>query len=494
MMASTHSRKFKSIDQFAEQRAEGHYYLMPFRFHRINADKEVLVNQVGDFIIVPTGTVEKVVSRRVSSKEDASLYADLIADHFISESPVPPLIDIVATRYRTKKSFLNDFTGLHIFVISLRCEHTCAYCQVSRVTSDTQKYDMALDVLYRGIDLMFTSPNPAVTMEFQGGEPLLAFDKIKSATEYAERLALATGKRLTIVICSNLALLTDEILSYCKEHRILLSTSLDGPKFIHDSNRKKPQASSYDLAVAGIERARAVLGHDQVSALMTTTSLSLDHAEEIVDEYYRMGFRSIFLRSISPYGFALRTDKNRYDSERFLSFYKRALTRIIEYNRNGHYFAEDYSRILLQKMLTPFNTGFVDLQSPAGLINGVIVFNYDGAVYASDESRMLAEQRDFTFRLGNIFESYQDLYFGEKAIEISEVSCNESLAGCSECAFQAYCGADPVHNHATQGFMYGHRPTSDFCHKNMETIRYLLELYDSDADVQKVFRSWLSPS
>ena len=33
-------------------------------------------------------------------------------------------------------------------------------------------------------------------------------------------------------------------------------------------------------------------------------------------------------------------------------------------------------------MLTPFNVGFVDLQSPAGLINGVIVYNYDGTVYA----------------------------------------------------------------------------------------------------------------
>jgi His-Xaa-Ser system radical SAM maturase HxsB len=487
------SRKFRGIGTFSDNNSEMPYFLMPFRFHRIDRKREVLVNEVGDFLIVPTGTVEKVVKRGVSKEVDQDLYADLIANHFISESPIPPLIDIVATRYRTKKIFLNSFTGLHIFVISLRCEHTCAYCQVSRVTSDTTLFDMPLDVISRGIDLMFLSPNPSVTMEFQGGEPLLAFDKIKYATERAESIALAKGKSLTIVICTNLALLTDDILEYCKEHRILLSTSLDGPKFIHDSNRRKPQASSYELAVNGIEKARAVLGHDQVSALMTTTALSLNHPEEIVDEYYQRGFRNIFLRNISPYGFALRTDRNRYDTDKFLAFYKRALNRVLEYNRNGELFVEDFSRILLQKMLTPFNTGFVDLQSPAGLINGVIVYNYDGTVYASDESRMLAEQRDFTFRLGNIHDNYEDLYFGEKACEISEVSCNEGLAGCSDCAFQTYCGADPVHNHATQGSMYGYRPTSDYCQKNMEIIRYLLELYDSDAGIRAIFQSWVAP-
>ena len=141
------------------------------------------------------------------------------------------------------------------------------------------------------------------------------------------------------------------------------------------------------------------------------------------------------------------------------------------YNYKGYRFTEDLACIFLKKILTPFNVGFVDLQSPAGLINGVIVFNYDGAVYATDESRMLAEQNDFTFKLGTLDDTYEDLFFGDKAQEISTVWANEGLAGCSECAFQQYCGADPVHNHATQGDMYGYRPTSDFCQKTQKDTR-----------------------
>lgn len=491
--AEKKTRKFRDIDNF-DLNESNQYFLLPFRFHRITDNQELIVNEVGDYLILQNGTYEKIVKREINKETDSDLYGDLIANFFISEEAIPPLIDVLATRYRTKKLFLNYFTGLHIFVISLRCEHTCNYCQVSRVTQNKNLFDMSIPNIDKGIDLMFKSPNPHVTMEFQGGEALLAFDNIKYAVEKAEKIAIEIGKGLTKVICTNLALINEEILEYCKEHEILISTSLDGPQFIHDKNRHKPHASSYELAVKGIELSRKILGHDQVSSLMTTTKLSLDYPIEIVEEYFNLGFQGIFLRNISPYGFALRTDNSKYETDKFLSFYKKALNRILEYNFDGHYFTEDLARIFLTKILTPFNVGFVDLQSPSGLINGVIVFNYDGAVYATDESRMLAEQKDFTFKLGTLQDNYYDLFFGEKAQEISKIWANEALAGCSECAFQQYCGADPVHNHATQGDMYGYRPNSDFCQKNMEIIRYLIELMEGDVRIKKIFERWANTS
>jgi His-Xaa-Ser system radical SAM maturase HxsB len=490
--SNKNSRKFRHIESYDLASSGDNYKLMPFKFHRINSQKEIIVNEVGDFLILPNGTVEKIVHKSINKVSDSSLYADLIANFFISESTIHPLIDVLATRYRNKKLFLNHFTDLHIFVISLRCEHTCHYCQVSRVTQNKDLFDMSISNIDKGIDIMFRSPNEHVTMEFQGGEALLAFENIVYAVEKAEKLAIEKGKSLTKVICTNLALITEEILMYCKEHEILISTSLDGPKFIHDSNRTKPNASSYDLTISGIEKSREILGKDQVSALMTTTRLSLDYPIEIVDEYINNGFQGIFLRNISPYGFALRGNKSKYQTDHFLEFYKTALEYIIQKNLDGLNFVEDLARIFLIKILTPFNIGYVDLQSPSGLINGVIVFNYDGAVYATDESRMLAEQKDFTFKLGTLDDSYEDLFFGDKAQEIAQIWANEALNGCSECAFQQYCGADPVHNHATQGDMYGFRPTSDFCEKNMEIIRYLIDRMDSDPKVKEIFENWVS--
>ncbi|MES2418553.1 MAG: His-Xaa-Ser system radical SAM maturase HxsB [Bacteroidota bacterium] len=485
------NRKFKDPDYFSEQIKK--YFLMPFRFHRINSDREVIVNEVGDHLVYPTGTVARIVRRDINKQNDSELYADLIAGMFISETPIPALIDVLATRYRTKKSFLDDFTNLHIFVVSLRCEHTCHYCQVSRVTTDKDAFDMSENHINIGIDMMMRSPNPFVTMEFQGGEALLAFERIRYAVDRTKQLAEKHNKKVTYVICTNLAVLTEEILQYCKANSILLSTSLDGPSFIHNQNRKRPGQNSYELTVKGIELADSIIGKDSISALMTATTLSLSHPIDIVEEYRARGFDSIFLRPISPYGFALSNEKkNKYAMDDFLKFYKTALERIIGYNLKGEFFREQYATIILKKILTPFPVGYVDLNSPSGAITNVILFNYDGSVYATDESRMLAESGDYTFRLGHLDNSsYEEIFYGERAMEIAEVMTNESLPGCSDCAFQAYCGSDPVHNHATQGNIWGYRPTSTFCGKNMEIIRYLLELMDSSEEITKVFESWI---
>lgn len=488
---SNTNRKFKE-PSFYDNSGTG-YFLMPFRFHRLNSEKEVIVNEVGDHLVYPTGTVRRIIGKEINKESDLNIYADLIAGMFISETRIPALIDVIATRYRTKKSFLDDFTNLHIFVISLRCEHTCHYCQVSRVTSNKDEFDMSTIHIDKGIDMMMRSPNPFLTMEFQGGEALLAFDKIKYAVDRTKHLAGIHRKKMTYVICTNLAVLNDEMLQYCKENNILLSTSLDGPAFIHNQNRKRPGNNSYEMTIRGIDMANEVLGNESISALMTATNLSLQHPIDIVEEYRARGFTSIFLRPISPYGFALKNEKkNKYATNEFLDFYKIALQRIISYNLKGEFFKEQYATIILKKILTPFPVGYVDLNSPAGAITNVVLFNYDGAVYATDESRMLAESHDFTFQLGHLDRSsYEDIFYGEKAMQLSEVMTNESLPGCSECAFQTYCGSDPIHNHATQGDLWGYRPTSTFCQKNMEIIRYLIELMDSDKKIKKIFESWI---
>lgn len=450
-----------------------------------------MVNEVGDYLICPRGTATRIVQRDIA--RDDEIYADLVTNFIISEKPTPDLIDVLATRYRTKKSFLDTFTSLHIFVITLRCNHSCHYCQVSRQTEDKLEYDMSFEHLDMAIDLMFRSPAPDVTMEFQGGEPLLAFDKVKYAVERALALNEKHRKNITFVICTNITIVSDEILEFCKKHRILISTSLDGPAFIHDKNRPKSGANSYEMVVEGLRRTRTVLGEDMVSALMTTSRLSLDYPEEIIDAYLENGFDHIFLRPIHPYGFAMRNEKkNKYEAERFIDFYKKSLQYILEINRNGVRFVEDYAVIILRKMLTPFPIGFVDLQSPSGIINNVIVYNYDGGVYASDESRMLAENNDQTFRLGSVGDRYEDLFYGSKAWTFAQHWSNEALAGCSECGFQTFCGADPVRHWATQGDFEGYRPTSGFCKKNMEIIRFIFELMDRDPSVERIFRSWFN--
>jgi radical SAM protein with 4Fe4S-binding SPASM domain len=154
---------------------------------------------------------------------------------------------------------------------------------------------------------------------------------------------------------------------------------------------------------------------------------------------------------------------------------------------------EIYAKIILTKILTPFPTSFTDLQSPASAGIGAVVYNYDGDVYMTDEARMLAEMGDKTFRLGNVHEhSYEQLFRGETLRALIAASVNESLPGCSDCPYQLYCGADPIRHHATQGDVVGHRPTSEFCQKNMGVINELFRyIRAGDRDVMRIFWAWI---
>jgi His-Xaa-Ser system radical SAM maturase HxsB len=484
------SRKFRDRTAFGD--AQDTYPLLPFRFIALNGSREILVNEVGEYAIAPTGTAQALVSSRLET--DSDLYCLLRARQFVFDDQSSPLLDVLATKYRTKRSFLDGFTKLHIFVVTLRCDHSCHYCQVSRQTADRLRYDMTEETAERAMELMFRSPSPHLTLEFQGGEPLLNFELIRFIVLRCKERAAFFNKQLSIVVATNLALAEDEMLRFFRDEGVNVSTSLDGPAFLHNANRPRPGGNSYEVTLRNIERAREVLGRQRVAALMTTTRLSLDYPREIIDEYVRLGFHSIFLRPISPYGFAARTyAKTGYEVERFLDFYKKGLAYIIDLNRGGVHISEAYAKILLTKMLTPFPTRFVDLQSPAGAGISVVVYNYDGDVYASDESRMLAEMGDRRFRLGNVHsDDYRTIFNGERITSLAASSVVESLPGCSDCAFQTYCGSDPVFHYATQGDMVGHRPTSAFCRRNMEIIRHLFSLLAADdPEIERIFFAWI---
>lgn len=464
------------------------YSLLPFRFLRLDPGRYVVTNLVGEYCVLNDADLVALAEKRV--ERSSPLYRTLVSRQFIREGDDTLPLELLAARYRTQREPLKQFTALHIFVVTLRCDHSCPYCQVSRVTEDKVTFDMSRDTADRAIELMFQSPSPYLKVEFQGGEALLNFDLVRHIVLQTQ--ARNDGRRVDFVIATNLSPVDDAMLRFCQEHSIQISTSLDGPEWLHNMNRPNRGHDSYRRAVDGIRRVREWLGPNGVSALMTASVGSLKHPRAIVDEYVRLGFRSVFLRWISPYGFALRSTKtSSYHTDDFLAFYKRGLDYILDLNKQGVPMQEDYASIILRKMLTPWPTGYVDLQSPTGLGTGVLVYNYDGDVYASDESRMLAEMGDYTFRLGNVHRSaYAELFISSGWLQMVSETMAEGLPGCVDCALQPYCGTDPVFNHATQRKLHGHRPTSEFCRRNMEIMRHLIRVMEDDPDARRIMRGW----
>ena len=306
----------------------------------------------------------------------------------------------------------------------------------------------------RAIDLALQSPNPSLAFEFQGGEPLLAFPVIRDMVCYAE--AQSGKKKIDFTVVSNLSLLTDEMADFFQEHRVTVCTSLDGPAAIHEKNRRAPAVgmSSYEKMCAGLQKL-----HERgifPGAVETTTRYTLAHARELIAEYVRQGMQTIFLRPLTPLGFA-RSDWQAvgYTVDEFLTFYRRALDEIFRLNREGVLLREQHAVFFLRKILQGRADNYMELRSPCGAGFGQLAYYYNGDVYTCDEGRMVAEAGDPAFRLGNVYrDTYASLMRSDTCRAASAASVLESLPGCCDCAYQPYCGVCPVVQYASSGNIF----------------------------------------
>ena len=179
------------------------------------------------------------------------------------------MLEGLRAQQRTRKHFAHEPPALHIFVLTLRCDHRCHYCQVTPQPVGAAGYDMDGPTAMAALDRVFECNAEVLTIEFQGGESALAFGQLRQIVEEAERRAQAARRRVRFVMATTLHLMTDGMLAFCRDHAIELSTSLDGPKHVHDACRPNATRDSFERTVEGIARARAVCGHDRVAALAT---------------------------------------------------------------------------------------------------------------------------------------------------------------------------------------------------------------------------------
>jgi His-Xaa-Ser system radical SAM maturase HxsB len=468
--------------------------LLPFNFLKVSPDRFLLTNFSGDYYFISSDAFELLYSNTL--RDDHPDYLNLKSRLFITDENDGFAIEKLAAKYRSEMSFLRTFTSLHMLVITLRCNQRCEYCQVSCEGQGSFNYDMTTYTAKKIIDTIFLTPSKNIKIEFQGGEPTLNWNTLAFSVLYAKQKNIEYKKTISFVLCTNLTNVTVQQLEFCAEHNIDISTSLDGPDYVHDKYRiLRNKVSSYTLFKKNLNLARSICGKDKIDALMTTTSHSLHHLKNIIDEYINLDFNGIFIRSLNPYGFAVE-ENNRlsYSAEKFVDKYLNALDYIFEINRTT-FFQEYFATLLFSRILTPFSTGFVDLQSPAGIGICAVIYDYDGNVFPSDEARMLSRMGDNYFCLGNVFKnSYLEIFNGYKLRNIIKYSCNEIIPTCYNCVYRMYCGADPVRNYLESRSIIRDMHNTFFCKKNRLIFNGLFKILFNISDVQdEIIWNWIVP-
>jgi uncharacterized protein len=388
--------------------------------------------------------------------------------------------------YSKRTRFLHYPPSLHIIVPTLRCNLTCDYCHSKAKQETSREVDMNKEIAEETVNFIMDTKSKNITIEFQGGEPLLNFEIVKHVVEYSQKKNESRKKEkqkhIGYVIVSNLSLVTEEIIKFIKIHKIQVCTSIDGPKALHDKHRKCKEKGSYDHTIRCVDKLKD--NNIQVSMLMTTTRDSLDYSKEIIDEYLKHEQNIIQLKPINWIGYA--ENSKRYTPEEFIIFWKKALDYLIELNNKGTNIKERITTILLQKILTNTDPNFLDIRSPCGAIIGQVLYNYDGNIYCCDDGKIFD-----IFKVGNVFkENYTNILNKPETKALISSSINSQYL-CSACAYQPYCGTCPVANYAEEGTVVPKLYKNFRCKIRKAQFDYLFEMILFEPEKAKIIKKWI---
>jgi uncharacterized protein len=363
-------------------------------------------------------------------------------------------INEVVRLSKKRNKFLFCGASLHIIVVTLRCNMNCIYCHASSKPESKKEYDMTGETATKTVDFVFQSPSPKISIEFQGGEPLLNWEIIKHIVEYSLEKNKEVKKEIKFSIVSNLEEMDEEKLNYILKHNIDICTSLDGQKQLHDSQRICSKTSNYETVIKWIRRfneeySKKGIKEKKINALLTLTKESLSYPKEIVDEYVKNNLEIIHLRWLNKLGVAKSNWKKlSFYSEEYISFWKKAVEYIEELKEKGIKIEERMKNIIENKIGNEEDPNFLDLRNPCGAIIGQITYDYDGTIYSCDEARMVGED---IFKFGNVGrDKYIEVLSSKKACALINSSINDQYL-CDSCVFKPYCGLCPVCNYAETG-------------------------------------------
>jgi uncharacterized protein len=184
---------------------------------------------------------------------------------------------------------------LELLVIqpTARCNLDCRYCYVPDRTDPTRLPTRLLELLFRALNCStLTNGQKDLPVLWHAGEPLAA--GLNFYRKAFDLIDVILDERLNVrhSMQTNATLVTSAWCEFFRARNVQIGVSLDGPREIHDANRKtRAGTGSFDAAMRGIEILRAH-GMD-ISVLCVLTSRNITRPDELFEFFVESGFRHV---------------------------------------------------------------------------------------------------------------------------------------------------------------------------------------------------------
>ena len=139
------------------------------------------------------------------------------------------------------ESFLENSVNDMVLQVTKNCNFNCRYCLYAGdegIERGHEETCMTQEMARKCIDFLYkhSSDSPKINISFYGGEPLLNFNLIKDAVEYAKTKFYSKPVDFSMTI--NGSLLNKNNVDFLVDNQFALSISLDGPKTVQNRHRK----------------------------------------------------------------------------------------------------------------------------------------------------------------------------------------------------------------------------------------------------------------
>jgi len=388
--------------------------------------------------------------------------------------------------YDHRLSFLKQGPSLHIITPTLRCNLRCSYCHSSSKSIDEKGFDMDEETMRKTVDFIFQSSSPVITIELQGGEPLLRKDLLKKIIEYAKEKNKVFKKDLRFSFATNSLLFDDDTIEFIRENKVRVSVSIDGPESLHDKHRKTMSGQGTYRKTIDMIKNLKTKGID-VGCLLVTTRDSLEQYKEIIDEYVGLGMEMIQLKNLSKLGYADEDwDRISMNEGDFIDYWKKSVDYIIQVNKSKK-LRERNAYYILNKILSVYDAGNLDMRAPCGMLIGQIAYDHNGNIFSCDEGRCYDH-----FNMGNVkTDSYKEVMMKIASRTLISSSMTENYL-CDGCVYKPYCGICPVVSYAEQNNVLPILPLHSRCVINKIMFDTVFEKLIFDKEAKDIFVNWFN--
>lgn len=171
-----------------------------------------------------------------------------------------------------------------------KCNLRCSYCYEDRAQRSTKVMSLATAQEIAARHLAEEGSHKTVELDFIGGEPLLAWDRITGVVDFVHQRKWPVDHSFSF--STNGTLFNDEIKAWLDCHScVAFSLSIDGTRAAHDLNR----CGSYDRAIRhvpwAIERAKRLKIEPRVKMTIGPDTVSM--MAEGIAELHAMGFDKV---------------------------------------------------------------------------------------------------------------------------------------------------------------------------------------------------------